>query len=141
MFIWTEEMSVGVRSLDEQHRHLFMHVNQLLDRISGTTQGDATSLHQLLDGIMNYNTYHIKDEEGYMHAFDCTDLDHLAAHAWYLQRIQVLFAEASQAVLSSSGLANQACREFAVFAGSWHTRHIVEKDREYTQCFNQHGLH
>jgi hemerythrin-like metal-binding protein len=140
LFVWTEEMSVGVALLDAQHRHLFMHVNGLLDRVDGRTSGDALSLHQLLDDIMNYNVYHIKEEEGYMHAFDCPDSDHLAAHAWYIARIKELFAEASGAVRSSSEQAHQACREFAMFTGHWHTRHIVEKDRTYKECFNEHGL-
>ena len=133
-------MSVGVEALDAEHRHLFYQVNTLLRRLDETPGADAAALHELIDDIMNYNFYHIKNEEQYMHEFSCVDAEHLAAHKWYMERTTTLFSAASNALRSASATAGDACKQFAMFAGSWHVRHIVQNDKKYTSCFNEHGL-
>lgn len=140
MFVWTAEMSVGVRELDDQHRHLFERVNALLTMLDRRERADALAFHRLLDDIMNYNAYHIRAEESYMHEFECIDTDHLAAHAWYIEQITGLFDAASGAIRSASPEAIPTARSFAAFAGNWHVRHIVGQDRNYTECFQSHGL-
>jgi len=82
-YVWTQEMSVGVQELDEQHQHLFQLLNDVVGLTMEHPNAKMEEKLELLDGIMDYDLYHLKYEEERMHEFDCGNPIHLRAHEWY----------------------------------------------------------
>ena len=58
---WTEELSVGVPSIDEQHKVLIRLLNELFD----ATQAERgqTLLGKVLNELADYTVYHFQYEE------------------------------------------------------------------------------
>jgi hemerythrin len=139
-YVWTQEMSVGVQELDEQHQHLFQLLNDVVGLTMEHPNAKMEEKLELLDGIMDYDLYHLKYEEERMHEFDCGNPMHLRAHEWYREHIQGHFNAASIAIQSMAPEADDLCRTLATFSGDWHLDHIPRVDKSYTQCFHDHGL-
>lgn len=140
MYVWSENLSVGVAEMDEQHRHLFELVNAIFLATSGETKDPLKHWHPQLDAVMDYNLYHVKAEEEYMREFGCVDLVHIGMHRWYERKVRSLFFQASDACRKGDPKADACCNEMARFVGDWHLKHIEMTDKRYTQCFTEHGL-
>lgn len=61
---WLDQYSVGVESIDNQHKELFARINKLLDACS---QGEGKKvLPEVLDFLGDYVVFHFSTEEKYM---------------------------------------------------------------------------
>ena len=58
---WTEEFSVGVVRIDEQHKQLIAMINRLIAEPQTTTRSETIS--DLLTGMTNYAQMHFATEE------------------------------------------------------------------------------
>jgi hemerythrin len=68
-FQWDETLSTGVPKLDEQHKDLIRHLNELIE---ATRSGHGSSeLGKLFDYLAHYATEHFRDEECCMARFMC----------------------------------------------------------------------
>jgi len=140
MYVWTESLSVGVKEMDDQHKHLFDIANEVFLCATKPAAEREKDVHVLLDAIMDYTLYHVRQEEEHMREFACEDLVHMGMHRWYEHRMKALFDKASAAVRKGLTDADRACIELARFTGDWHLEHVRKMDSRYTQCFNDHGL-
>lgn len=62
--VWTQSLSVGVTSIDSQHKMWFDKANALFDACS---QGKGRAyISELLDFLTDYTHTHFTDEENYM---------------------------------------------------------------------------
>lgn len=62
--VWTQNLSVGVASIDSQHKMWFDKANALFDACS---QGKGRAyISELLDFLTDYTHTHFRDEESYM---------------------------------------------------------------------------
>ena len=86
-FNWTNEYSVGIASIDEQHKHFFGIANSVVDLAA-----KEVSKHDLLVSLGelgNYAFYHFGNEEGYFDKFGYQDAPHhIAEHNQYRERIE-----------------------------------------------------
>lgn len=136
--VWSDKFSVGVRELDDQHRRLFELVNDLL---AASDEGRRPEeLLGLLNGLMNYNMYHLDAEEEYMEKFECVSVEHFAQHRMYRWTVRQMVEAARKEIVATTSSGFPMLRELAKFAGSWHVDHILQVDKTYTACFNDHGL-
>jgi hemerythrin-like metal-binding protein len=79
MLEWTTAYAVGVRQLDEEHKHLFA-VAESLHRAMMEGQGKAV-LHGLLMDLIAYTSYHFAHEEELMRRIGYPDyLRHQKQH-------------------------------------------------------------
>ena len=140
MYVWTDSLSVGIKEMDDQHRHLFDITNKVFLHMAKRQDERDGSAHTLLDDIMNYTFYHVRQEEEYMREFSCEDIVHIGMHRWYEHRMKTLFDRASQATRKGLTDADRACLDLARFTGDWHLAHLQRMDRRYTTCFKEHGL-
>lgn len=141
MFTWTEDLSVGVEELDEQHRNLFDIINRILTAVEPASSKTKEDKLMLLNELMNYNFYHLGIEEEYMAKFECESRTHADAHVWYKTKSRELFQKSSKLLNDNSEESEHVIKELAKFAGEWHVGHIMNMDKTYTLCFNEHGLH
>ena len=77
---WTPDFSVGVESIDTDHKVLISLINQLDDAILGGEPKQTVS--RVLDALSDYTNYHFAREELLMRACAYPDIEaHARTHA------------------------------------------------------------
>ena len=121
---WTEELSVGVESLDDDHRQLFAMVNGLFDAIEGGTGAGLMSA--LFDALLAYTRDHFAREEALMAERHYPELAaHRVEHAELAERVHAL----RRSFLTDGG--DGVGQELLVLFKTWLTSHIRVTDRAY----------
>jgi len=131
---WTEEYSVGVKELDEQHRRLVAVINQLFTLYS-EKKFKKVDVEPIFKKLLDYADYHFGTEEHYFNLYNYAEkAQHSALHESYRQKIQDLKKEYDAA--------DSAKTLFAMnnFLNDWWIWHINNVDKEYTAYFNANGL-
>ena len=132
LLTWEQKHSVGVKELDDQHKKLFAIVTKLFDAMSASR--DLEELNAILKEMDNYAHYHFATEEKYFDQFDFADkIPHIAQHR--------AFDKKAEDFIKMNELGNPTL-SFAVldFLEDWWLGHINNVDKQYTKCFNDHGL-
>jgi hemerythrin len=121
---WNQNLSVGVPSIDEQHKALLGLLNELYD---ATQAGKGqVVLGKVLKELADYTVYHFQYEEslfaqtGYSAA-----LDHIKEHDDLIKLVQVQrqkFEDGARAVLSE---------ELLKFLRRWLYMHIMGSDKKF----------
>lgn len=129
---WTDDLSVNVKELDEQHRKLIDMINILYNSIKEAT--DRHTMVLLLIGLANYAARHFADEEKYMSLFNYSGQElHKNEHGAFKDKV-LEFKDKFE-----SGKASIS-EEVMVFLQDWLARHITGTDKKDTQVFNANGL-
>jgi hemerythrin len=92
---WTEDLSVGVETIDNQRRELFIRINSLADAIR---QGKCKCIiHGVITFFEDYAASHFSAEEAFMqhHAYPEYQL-HRQQHARYLSSLSGLKHELAE---------------------------------------------
>ena len=121
---WTPDMSVGVESLDNDHKLLLSLVNQLDDAIRAGTGEDTVS--SVLDALLDYAQYHFAREEALMAACGYPD-DEAHHHTHEVMRTQVTHIR-DRYVANPETIHD---REVLAFLKNWLTAHIMGRDKLY----------
>lgn len=121
---WTPEFSVDVESLDTDHKVLISLLNQLSEAI---TAGEPRStVHRVLDALLDYTIYHFGREESLMRACSYPDYEsHVRTHATLRAQVADIrdrYVRNPESIHS---------REVLAFLKTWLTTHIVGRDHLY----------
>lgn len=121
---WTEDLAVGVGSIDRQHQEIFERVDDLLaaigrgegkDRIEGT-----------LRFLQEYVATHFRAEETLMRERGYPDLvAHLALHAEFEESLARLKERHAR-----EGVTGPMILEVVAVLTSWLERHIAVEDKK-----------
>lgn len=129
---WREEMSVGVKVIDEQHKQLIDTISALNEAV--IAQKSETILKETFQRLADYYQLHFTTEEDYMEKFACDGIpEHKAAHNYFIEHIKEM---KKQVDLNQ----RQLSLELVAFLEFWLVGHVLVMDRKYVQCFNDHGL-
>ena len=131
-FSWSEEMSVQIASIDEQHKRLIDMANQFFEGLSA--QKDQESIIKLVDGLLEYCSYHFSTEEKLMCFHDFKECEtHLEEHAELINTVKEFKSrlEKGQKLLSV---------EVAVILKEWITNHILGTDKLYSEFLKSKGV-
>ena len=133
---WTEECSVGVRQLDDDHKQLFSITNELYDSV---VVGNGANIDDFLsNAISRLNGYidlHFKREEdmlernGYPKA-----RSHKALHGV----ATTMFAQLERDKLHADK--HQLAMEIVKLAKGWLLLHIQEEDKQLGAFLNSKGI-
>jgi hemerythrin len=135
-FIWKEEYSVGIPSIDEQHRHFFGITNEIID-LGEKSAASREELQGVADQLGDYALYHLKTEEDYFDKVAYPEApQHVDAHNLYRQKIADYLARVDNPATDLTGLAE----ELAAYSVSWLSEHILLVDKKYTKYFQEHGI-
>ncbi len=131
-FPWSDEMSVGVRELDSQHRRLIGMTNMLtLAMLTGRGQQRQRAV---VDAMLDYAGIHFATEEHYMKEFGFTGYEeHRQEHAQFIAKALELKTRALRDGFTLT-------LEIVDFLSVWLHRHIRGRDSEYGQLFLDNGL-
>lgn len=123
-FPWSDEYSVGLRVVDNDHKDLVNTVNALHDAV--TSGGDRSEIGRIIGTLAQYVDEHFAREEALMEANGYPDLaEHKCTHrhlARQVYAIRTIFASKPQQIDPAKLLR---------FLRDWLTNHILEEDRKY----------
>ncbi|MCK5851818.1 hemerythrin domain-containing protein, partial [bacterium] len=72
--LWTDEMSIGVELVDEQHKMLIQHLNDLTNAIE--SHHSVNQIVKTLDFLIEYTNFHFTEEEKHMSETNYPGLEH-----------------------------------------------------------------
>lgn len=133
LIVWNDRYSVGVRSLDAQHRQLIDILNQLHQAMSAANSQPV--LPALMRQLGQYATAHLQAEEQMLRAQGYPGFaQHKAQHDAYVSKVKDLRQQLSdnQAAPASIGLMG--------FLKDWWTSHILSMDKQYSQFLKGKGV-
>jgi hemerythrin len=129
---WSEELSVGIEEIDEQHKIIVGLVNRLYEGI--IHQSDAALIQSILDELVQYTIVHFAVEESLMRIFDYPHYDeHKHAHQELTKHVMDLQKKFRLGKVSIN-------MELLSFLRKWVTTHILGDDKKYTPYFLEKGL-
>lgn len=135
-FVWTNEYSVNVAEIDEQHKEFFNIANSLLNLADSTSFTDDEALIKV-GQLGNYAFYHLSTEEDFFIQTGYKDApEHTDAHNKFREK-----SKDFENKIRNKGVDKKAIlKEVAEFAGDWLMRHILVMDKKYSEFFNEKGI-
>lgn len=134
MFIeWNEERhSIGIPTIDNQHRELFVITNQLHDLLDRDLyQDDAI---KILKRLYAYTNYHFASEEGLLKEYSYPDLKgHQNSHKTFTNKIK----ESLEGVRQKQNYSMAPLQDFLV---EWILKHIQGEDLKYAAFFKESSI-
>jgi len=137
-FVWKDEYSVKVPSLDEQHKGFFEITNQIITLLDKPRSDELKeNLILALVRLGRYALYHLDYEEQCINRYKCDGWEtHAQAHDLYREKVKDYLGRVR---IENSDIYALA-REAADFSQTWLSTHILNKDREYITCLSGRGL-
>lgn len=129
---WTDDFSVGIPSIDEQHQELIALINGLNEaRLKGFAN---EAVGPTLTRLLAYADRHFAYEEELFErtAFPLAQ-EHALEHQGFHQRILELQGQLARQV-------NPSALELMDFMIGWLKQHMVGSDRKYTEHLKAAGI-
>ncbi|HTW96237.1 MAG TPA: bacteriohemerythrin [Candidatus Methylomirabilis sp.] len=131
---WDENFSVGVKIIDKQHQRMIAILNRVYGMVESASN-NIEEINQILKEMTDYADFHFSTEEEYFLEFDYDKTAmHTQLHNDYRERV----AEFKKRFAAE--LSNDILIDLSEFLDGWWIWHIKNTDKEYTQCFHDHGL-
>ena len=130
---WSDQYSVGVKALDDQHKVL---VNTLNDLHAAIMKGQASNITgSLLTQLVKYTRDHFAAEEAIMTRTKFAGFAaHRAKHLDLTRQVEDYVASYQRGEITLNlNLLN--------FLRDWLMTHILKEDMEYRGWFNANGVH
>jgi hemerythrin len=130
---WTDKLSVGIESIDQQHKVLIGLINKLNHAMAG---GEASiAISDILDELTNYTEYHFEYEESLLVEFDYPNYQkHHGSHRELITQLEGLKLNFESDISGAIGL------EIMQFLQSWLTHHILKSDKAYSEFLTRKGV-
>ncbi|HAH25986.1 MAG TPA: hemerythrin [Prolixibacteraceae bacterium] len=132
IFGWDEKYSVGIQSIDQQHKEIFRLLDQLFQALKSGTAPQMVG--KTITELELYAGSHFHREEFFFREFNYPDsAKHIQEHQKFIDKIAALKADAKAGKLDSTF-------ELLHFLKVWISHHILVVDMEYNECFLKNGL-
>lgn len=130
--VWSEEFSVGVRELDDQHKIL---VNLAYEMIRAAEENrPAEAVEALFEGLLAYAHEHFRREEQLMQQSNFAGFEaHRTMHLELMQQAIESNIKFKTGALDAAG--------FGMFFVTWFVVHIRSEDKTYTEQMHSAGIH
>ncbi len=132
MIAWSDDYSVGIQEIDEQHKVLVGIINELYDALATKQHRDKVA--HVLDELVEYTIVHFAVEETLMRIFHYEGYEsHKAIHDSITGKVKAFQAQ------FNNGEAH-VDMDLLIFLKDWLTEHIQKVDQQYTEHFLKHGV-
>ncbi|MDH3979222.1 MAG: bacteriohemerythrin [Gammaproteobacteria bacterium] len=129
---WRDEYSVGIDSIDQQHRKLINLINQLATAVDYST-GEEFEREALAE-LVDYTKTHFSYEEGLMEENGYPDFEaHKAQHNAMIREVDAVLAEYEEDH-------DLAMRHGFNYLKSWLIDHINGTDKQYSSFLISKGV-
>jgi hemerythrin-like metal-binding protein len=130
---WKDEYSVGIESIDQQHKNLINLINMLQTTVDYSTGEEFEQ--QCLAAVVDYTKTHFVYEEGLMSKYGYPDFEaHKAQHQKMIDKVNDLLAAYEEHPES-------AMKDALDFLKQWLIRHINGTDKQYSEFLLSKGAH
>jgi len=131
-FSWNDNMSVGVKTIDDQHKKLIELINDFYEHILSRSNNENIS--KLISGMSDYIQMHFRTEEEYMTKFNYPDIEeHKKEHEIYVAKVKKLEEDFNSGKIILSF-------EITSFLKDWIKNHIQGTDPKYSSLFLKNGV-
>jgi hemerythrin-like metal-binding protein len=121
---WSDEYSVCIREIDDQHKKLFDLINELHEAMKAA-KGKAV-LGKVIKELVSYTEFHFSSEEILLKNCNYPNLhQHKLQHDEFTKKVK----EFEQKHLNGTVLLSQ---EIVSFLKDWLINHIKETDKQYS---------
>ncbi len=129
---WSDEFSVNVREIDEQHKRLVGMINTLHEALVAGHGKEAQG--KIVTEMVEYAMVHFDTEEIYMKLYSFPDhAGHKKEHDSFTEKAADLKARVDgKGFILTLGVLN--------FLKDWLQNHILVTDKKYSNYFNACGL-
>ncbi len=129
---WKDSYSVGIESIDNDHKKLLHLINNLQTAVDYKT--DKLFEKQTLDEVIDYTHYHFDREEGLMEDNDYPDfVAHKAKHKEMIEKV-------NEFVLEFETDEEDSIESLLAYLKSWLINHINGTDKEYSEFLISKGV-
>lgn len=130
-FEWTPKLSVGLETVDRQHRMLIGYINELDEALAQGKHADTLS--RIMIGLRNYTRVHFTFEEGMFKVYGYEEAgDHAAGHRAFIAMIESF---ARRQAAGDLGVA----AELLEYLKAWLSDHILIEDKAYSAILIERG--
>ncbi|MCP4355473.1 MAG: bacteriohemerythrin [Proteobacteria bacterium] len=129
---WSNKFSVGIPSIDNQHKNLFKYTNMLHNAIM--QKRNKYIVDQILENLLIYTDTHFAHEEQYFKKFN---YEHTEEHC---KQHNDLKNQLKEFVDKHKKGEEDITEDLFKFLKTWITEHLATEDAQYIDCFKEHGL-
>ena len=131
---WTEEYSVDIVKIDDQHKKLIGIINELYEALS-IEGSKKEAINKVIGELYDYTKYHFSAEEELMRKFSYPQyINHKSAHDNFIMKVVEFQDEYRQGRVLILSV------ELIQFVRDWLFKHILTVDKQYSSFFNQQGV-
>jgi len=128
---WSDELDIGVDSMNREHKSILEIMNQLHDGVQQNK--DFSELKSLLVKLEEITIVHFKDEEEFMQKMNFSKYDsHKIIHTQLLKQL----TEHKENILSTEKIEDK----FFIFLKTWLSAHIKGIDVKYGDEYNHKSV-
>jgi hemerythrin len=132
MITWDDKYSVGISSIDEEHKKFIDIINKIINAKQRTD--NLKEITEILNKMNNYVLTHFANEETYMIKCNYPEYeDHRKEHQDFSIKTMAFLDSVTK------GDFQLAC-EILEHLKNWLVNHIQGTDRKYINCFRKYGL-
>lgn len=129
---WQEDYSVNVGLIDGQHKKFIGIINKLDEAVENNDTKEE--IIHVLEDLTDYIEYHFLTEENFFDQFEYDKSNiHKEMHESFAKKVDELTEQFKNGKIGIS-------KELSDFTMDWLINHIITIDKQYTKCFNDHGL-
>ena len=127
--LWSDDFSVGLDTVDEQHRWLFDATNRLHDELNKEVKSRVV-IAELMEGLMDYTMNHFIVEEVIFERHDYPETRaHKALHSTFTGSIMNMLTDFEAGV--------EVENEVLELLKHWLLQHIMKVDMAYVPFFKE----
>ncbi|MCB9060447.1 MAG: hemerythrin family protein [Halobacteriovoraceae bacterium] len=131
-FKWNEKFSVGIKSIDNQHKKIINYINKL--SALKKKKYHEESVLEILTELRKYIKSHFAHEEKLFHVNGYPEtFEHSNAHKKFSEYINNFYEE----VISKKAVDIEKMESYLV---SWFMEHILVEDKKYEEFFKEHNV-
>ena len=131
---WSENLSIGIDALDEQHKTLIQRLNHVSAALA-SHQGEK-EVASTLEFLIKYTDYHFSKEEEYMKQYNYPGLDEQQEKHAALKHILVELEEE----FIEDGATKTLASSIDTFLVNWLTKHIEGTDLKFGQFLKENNI-
>lgn len=125
MLTWKDDYSIGIKSIDEQHKHIFDIGSSVYELLRNDFCPDKYSkIVQVIEDLRQYTKYHFKCEEDYMLQINYPDYnDQKMEHDDFIGKIESFNLD------KIDQNQDKYINDLLFFVLNWILDHILQKDK------------